>query len=98
MRHKKFIPLAILLLSFFQVFSEDYYWVGGQGTWSDLNSWRTVTGQIPNEVPDAEDNVIFNENSFLQNRQVVAVVWIDALRPVSLWQRFPYLELRPVLR
>jgi len=74
MRHKKLIPLAILLLSFFQLFSEDYYWVGGQGIWSDLNSWRTVTGQIPNEVPDAEDNVIFNENSFLQNRDTVFIL------------------------
>jgi len=45
--------------------AEDYFWVGGQGAWSDLNSWRTITGQIPNEVPDATDNVIFNENSFI---------------------------------
>lgn len=51
---------SVLLVS-----AEDYYWVGGQGIWSDLNSWRTSTGQIPNEVPDAQDNVIFDQNSFL---------------------------------
>lgn len=44
--------------------ADDYYWVGGQGNWSDLNHWKLENGQTPNEVPDANDNVIFNENSF----------------------------------
>ena len=61
---KKLLALITVIMSFFQVFSEDYYWVGGQGDWSDLNSWRTINGTIPSEVPDAEDNVIFNHNSF----------------------------------
>ena len=63
-----------MLVSFFQVFSEDYYWVGGQGDWSDLNSWRTINGSIPNEVPDAEDNVIFNQNSFLNDYDTVFIL------------------------
>ncbi len=74
MIHKKLIPLAILIMSFLQVLSEDYYWVGGEGIWSDLNHWRTAQGQIPNEVPDAADNVIFNENSFLANRDTVFIL------------------------
>lgn len=54
--------------------AEDYYWVGGQGDWSDLNSWRTSTGQIPNEVPDAEDNVIFNQYSFENDNDTVFIL------------------------
>lgn len=65
MKKKNLILLSLLLIAFLYGFSEDYYWVGGQGVWSDLNSWRTTNGQIPNEVPDADDNVVFNENSFL---------------------------------
>jgi len=86
MKYKKIIPLAFLLLSFLQVFSEDYYCVGGQGIWSDLNSWRTVTGQIPSEVPDAEDNVIFNENSFLQNRDTVFILTGNPTCRNMTWQ------------
>ena len=55
--------MVIALISIIQVYSEDYYWVIGQGNWSDINSWRTSTGAIPNEVPDEFDNVIFNEDS-----------------------------------
>jgi gliding motility-associated-like protein len=74
MTKKKLIALIILIVAFFQVYSEDYYWVGGQGDWSDLNSWRTITGSIPNEVPDAVDNVIFNQNSFLQDYDTVFIL------------------------
>lgn len=74
MRIRKILATLTVLLSFFQVFAEDYYWVGGQGDWSDLNSWRTVTGAIPSEVPDAEDNVIFNQNSFLNDYDTVFIL------------------------
>ncbi|MCB0806452.1 MAG: hypothetical protein KDC05_11690, partial [Bacteroidales bacterium] len=65
-----FVALSLIL----QLSAEDYYWVGGSGKWSDLNSWRTATGEIPNEIPDEADNVIFNENSFLNNRDTVFIL------------------------
>jgi len=74
MKNKKLLFLFVLFLSISQVFAEDYYWVGGQGNWSDLNSWRTASGQIPNEVPDAEDNVIFNQYSFENDYDTVFIL------------------------
>ena len=65
MNRFKLLILTGFVISTLLATAEDYYWVGGQGFWSDLNSWRTVMGQIPSEVPDANDNVIFNENSFI---------------------------------
>jgi gliding motility-associated-like protein len=73
MKMKNLLFVLIGCLSLGQIHAEDYYWVGGQGNWSDLNSWRTATGQIPNEVPDAEDNVIFNQYSFENNRDTVFI-------------------------
>ncbi len=73
MNIKKLAVFFVLLMSFTQIFAEDYYWVGGRGDWSDLNSWRTINGSIPNEVPDVEDNVIFNQNSFLQDYDTVFI-------------------------
>ncbi|MEZ5196476.1 MAG: hypothetical protein R2764_08780 [Bacteroidales bacterium] len=67
MKYLKIVPIFFFLFSFYAGLSQaDYYWVGGQGVWADLNSWRLVSGEIPNEIPDAQDNIIFNENSFLQ--------------------------------
>ncbi len=64
MGNKNLILFLAVFFTFFRVLGEDYYWVGGQGDWSDLNSWRTFNGSIPSEVPDAQDNVIFELNSF----------------------------------
>lgn len=69
---------------------DDYYWEGGQGNWSDLNSWRFENGLIPPEVPDASDNVIFNENSFYQQYDTV---FIDILNPACnsmIWENIPF--------
>jgi gliding motility-associated-like protein len=74
MKNKKLLFLFVLFLSISQIFAEDYYWVGGQGNWSDLNSWRTASGQIPNEVPDSEDNVIFNQYSFENDYDTVFIL------------------------
>ena len=74
MKKKNLILINLLLVASLFCYAEDYYWVGGQGTWSDLNSWRTTNGQIPNEVPDGSDNVIFNENSFLHPFDTVFIL------------------------
>ena len=64
MSKRLFIIYAILSFLPNLILAEDYYWVNGQGMWSDLAHWQLENGQMPNEVPDANDNVIFNENSF----------------------------------
>ena len=44
----------------------DYYWVGGSGDWSDITHWSTTSGgNVQHSVlPTADDNVIFDQNSF----------------------------------
>lgn len=48
----------------------DYYWIGGDGLWSDGSHW---TGGNPGCIPTAVDNVFFDEASFTQESQVVTV-------------------------
>ena len=47
--------------------ADDFYWVGGTGSWSDFAShWATTSGGVvfhPNAPTDADD-VIFDANSF----------------------------------
>ncbi len=74
MKNKNIFLISLLLLSSLFIYAEDYYWVGGTGIWSDLNSWRSVNGQIPNEVPDSDDNVIFNEYSFIHPFDTVFIL------------------------
>lgn len=95
MKNLKQIVLIISLLSFLMVSAEDYYWVGGQGSWSNLNHWRTLSGQIPSEVPDDADNVIFNGSSFLAAYDTVFIttgnpvcynmIWQDIQDTVVIW-------------
>ncbi len=82
--------LAIALISIIQVYSEDYFWVNGQGSWSDINSWRTSTGTIPNEVPDELDNVIFNENSFINNYDTVFILAANPTCKNMIFQNIQY--------
>lgn len=43
----------------------NYYWVGGSGSWSDLNHWRigSSTGPQATIIPSRYDNVFFNNSS-----------------------------------
>lgn len=63
---KKFSFLFfIYLISSFAAFGADYYWVGGDGNWNDLNHWRTTSGGtvLPQVVPSSLDDVYFDGNS-----------------------------------
>lgn len=54
----------------------DYYWVGGGGNWSDYeNHWATSSGgsTFHGSVPTLLDNVFFDDNSFSENEQIVAL-------------------------
>jgi gliding motility-associated-like protein len=88
--HMKFVVTLLMFLLLFQgiLWAEDYFWVGGTGNWSDLNHWRTADNQIPNEVPDANDNVIFNENSLNKFDKV----YIQTGNPTCknmIWENLP---------
>jgi len=82
--------LFLFLLSNTVLSQEDYYWDGGQGNWSSLNSWRLENGFIPAVLPSVLDNVIFNENSF---EQQLDTVFIDILNPACnsmIWENIPF--------
>ena len=53
----------------------DYYWVGGNGNWSDITHWRTASGGTTqqNTVPSGADNVFFDANSFTGANQTVTI-------------------------
>lgn len=58
-----------------QAIALDYYWVGNGGSWSDLNHWATTSGGNINhlQIPTPFDDVFFDENSFTENDQTVAI-------------------------
>jgi len=86
--------LIILVLGFSpSIFSEEnYYWHGGQGNWSDVNNWRLENGQMPEQIPNEFDNVIFREESFIfpfdtvyidiNNASCNNIKWINISSPV----------------
>jgi|GEM_PF-1801392 len=72
--------IIVLLTGFISVtsvkfsFSEDLYWINGSGLWNDANHWSLKSGGQPgNLIPTENDNVIFDDNSFTANNQVVSI-------------------------
>ncbi|WP_241311292.1 hypothetical protein [Chryseobacterium arthrosphaerae] len=64
MKLKLYILLLFLIgKSFFA--QNNYYWVGGAGSWTDLNHWRigSSSGQTATIIPSRYDNVYFNSGS-----------------------------------
>ncbi|MDX2362575.1 MAG: T9SS type A sorting domain-containing protein [Crocinitomicaceae bacterium] len=61
----------LLILGFLHVAliskSADFYWIGGTGSWSDVNNWSATSGGVVpiGTVPTAADNVIFDALSGL---------------------------------
>jgi len=48
------------------------YWVGGTGLWSEMSHWSLSSGGSGGECPPTEqDNVIFDENSFSKEFEIV---------------------------
>ena len=75
---KQFVLFSIVItnLLFLQnTFAEDYYWVAGSGNWSELNHWATTSGGsvFHSSVPDFDDNVIFDQNSFTETSNTVII-------------------------
>ncbi len=51
---------------------KDYFWIGGEGEWSDVNNWSLTSGGDPTAcLPGPLDNVIFDDNSFTALDQIV---------------------------
>ncbi len=93
MKIKISILAGIFILTSIRLLAQiDYFWVGGQGNWSNLNNWRTVTGSIPNEVPDANDNVIFNEYSFPESGDTVFVLTGNPTCKNLIWENLNPLD------
>ena len=74
MARKLFILFFGLLLNI-EGFSENYYWVGGSGDWSDISHWATSSGGSVTHLttPSAGDNVFFDVNSFSAANQTVTI-------------------------
>lgn len=53
--------------------SKDYFWVGGGGDWENLSHWATSSGgnEFHSQAPTAIDNVFFDENSGLDDNDLV---------------------------
>lgn len=80
------IRIFILVTCFFSATlslkAVDYYWVGGTGNWSDTLHWATTSGGniFHGQIPQADDDVWFDANSFLQAGEEVV---IDVARAVT---------------
>ncbi|MBK9149510.1 MAG: gliding motility-associated C-terminal domain-containing protein [Saprospiraceae bacterium] len=63
------------ILSLTPCFSADYYWIGGSGDWSEISHWATSSGGSVtySQTPTANDNVIFDQNSFTGPGQIVTI-------------------------
>ncbi|MCF8369898.1 MAG: gliding motility-associated C-terminal domain-containing protein [Bacteroidales bacterium] len=60
--------------------SENYYWIGGEGNWSDTLHWQSFNGGLPGPM----DDVTFDENSFSAPDQKL-VIDIDATCHTMDW-------------
>ncbi|WET49729.1 hypothetical protein PYS58_01080 [Chryseobacterium indologenes] len=63
MKHKLY--LILLFLTCQLLAQNNYYWVGGAGSWSDLNHWRigSASGQPATIIPSRYDNVYITSGS-----------------------------------
>lgn len=97
MKHHITIRLLPLLLILFTsgVYvngQDDYYWIGGQGKWSEISHWATTSGGtvIHVEIPDGSDNVIFDENSFTGDNDTIFLDAADNVCRDFIWTNLQY--------
>ncbi len=84
----RFHILAIVwLILAGNAFAEDYYWVGGSGYWSDINHWATTSGGavLHIQAPTADDDVIFDANSFSGNENTMTINQKNAVCHNMTW-------------
>jgi gliding motility-associated-like protein len=58
------LPFALLLFGD-KLKADDYYWIGGNGNWSDLTHWATTSGGLilHTTIPSSSDDIYFDANS-----------------------------------
>lgn len=50
------------------------YWIGNTGNWSNKNNWSLASGGTPYScIPNSQDTVVFDANSFSANNQIVTL-------------------------
>ncbi len=55
-------------------FSQDLYWVNGQGNWNDPEHWSTQSGGTGGAaVPTSDNNVIIDGNSFTGSEEYIII-------------------------
>ncbi|MFC7526915.1 Calx-beta domain-containing protein [Parapedobacter sp. GCM10030251] len=66
---KRILLACLSLFLIVQLKAADYYWVGGAGSWSDINHWSKTSGGAPDHsiIPNLNDDVYFDANSGLAN-------------------------------
>lgn len=72
---KNVLLLLTLITSISLSAQQTYYWVGGPGNWSDLDEWATTSGGTERFgiLPGPNDNVVFDENSFIGTKNGIRV-------------------------
>jgi gliding motility-associated-like protein len=75
---KRYSAILVLITLFIQIHilkAADYYWIGGNGDWSEISHWATSSGGVVtySQTPTANDNVIFDQNSFTGPGQIVTI-------------------------
>lgn len=56
------------------------YWVGGGGNWSDANHWSATSGGTGGScIPTANDDVYFDEKSFISSTDTVNVTAVNGM-------------------
>ncbi len=93
---KKISTLLFLSLFFTFFFSgktiaTDLYWVNNSGNWNDVTHWSANSGGASiNRLPGANDNVIFDVNSFDQGYQKVLLTGISRCKNFICSADLPY--------
>lgn len=69
------IFFLVLVLSANHIYADNYYWVGGNGNWSDINHWSVSSGGsvLHSQTPTPDDDVFFDNNSFNSTGQTVSI-------------------------
>ncbi len=68
------LPTLLSLFTIANAFAGDLYWVGNSGNWNDPSHWSSTSGGAGGVgVPNQNDNVTFDLNSFNSANQTVSV-------------------------
>jgi gliding motility-associated-like protein len=89
--------LSALFFSFLligKINATDLYWINNSGAWNDGAHWATTSGgNASNQIPTANDNVFFDENSFGQGNQSVTISSIARCKNFFSSPQVSYAEL-----